>query len=145
MTKDQFAVLRDYMLRYRHLSADAARHLAQVMADGLQRSGATPRPQHMAFEHYLMAAVFAYQRRFSFADGSTQAPCRQPSRARMASDSRRLRHPRRFARPFANVPMVGSYQRPPAAPPPAPPSGPPMSMPPPVPPASTMPPPPPRS
>ncbi len=74
MTKDQFAVLRDYMLRYRLLSADAAAHLAQVMSDGLQRSGATPRLASMSHEHYLMAAVFAYQRRFTFADGSTQAP-----------------------------------------------------------------------
>ncbi len=74
MTKDQFAVLRDYMLRYRHLSADAASHLSRSLAEGLQRSGATPRPAQMSYEHYLMAAVFAYQQRFSFADGSTQAP-----------------------------------------------------------------------
>ncbi|MEZ5377496.1 MAG: RDD family protein [Acidimicrobiales bacterium] len=145
MTKDQFAVLRDYMLRYRHLSADAARHLAQVMADGLQRSGATPRPQHMAFEHYLMAAVFAYQRRFSFADGSTQAPVLPAFTSAYGVGFTTAAPPPPIYGPFANVPMVGSYQRPPAAPPPAPPSGPPMSMPPPVPPASSMPPPPPRS
>ncbi len=74
MSNDQFAVLRDYMLRYRFLSADAASHLAQVMSDSMQRSGATPRPVDMSHEHYLMAAVFAYQRRFTFDDGSTQAP-----------------------------------------------------------------------
>ena len=62
MTSDQFAVLRDYMLRYRHLSTDAASHLAQELAEALQRSGATPRPAQMSYEHYLMAAVFAYQR-----------------------------------------------------------------------------------
>ncbi len=71
---EQFAVIRDYMLRYRDLSPDAAARLAQSLAEALQRSGATPRPPSMSYEHYVMAAAFAYQQRFSFDDGSTAAP-----------------------------------------------------------------------
>ncbi len=69
MTREQFAVLRDFMLRYAKLSTDAAAHLARTLADSLHRSGATPRPAQMSYEHYLMAAVFAYQKRFALAQG----------------------------------------------------------------------------
>ncbi len=110
MTKDQFAVLRDYMLRYRFLSADAAGHLAQVMSDSMQRSGATPRPVDMSHEHYLMAAVFAYQRRFTFDDGSTQAPVLPIfTKGYGTGYTTAAPPPPQASRP--NVPVVGSLLR----------------------------------
>ncbi len=74
MAKDQFALLRDFMLRHDELSESASATLAARLASGLQRANVTPQPSWLSDVGYLQAAVFAYQQRFTFADGQAQAP-----------------------------------------------------------------------
>lgn len=74
MTPQQYALIREYLMRYRILRPEAALALAAELSEGLERQGIPARPQALHPVNYLAAAAFAYQRRFRFDDGTTEAP-----------------------------------------------------------------------
>ena len=61
---EQYALVREFLLRAHRLTPLARQHIAARMAVGLVRATAVERPAHVAPESYLVACTFAYQHRF---------------------------------------------------------------------------------
>lgn len=60
----QYSLVREFLLRAHHLTAQARGSLARELAEGVERATGVDRPPWVGDEQYLVACTFAYQHRF---------------------------------------------------------------------------------
>lgn len=75
-----YALIREFLVRAHDLTPEARRHVAEQLADGLATVSQKPKPPDLDAERFVVAAVFAYQRRFApDSEASTASPTGPPA------------------------------------------------------------------